>query len=213
MVNLSQKADFWSGAATIRAYGKHLEFQREALDYITQCTRIYAATKDNNQWIAISSQSIAAVIQATIGLYIVLGTSTLSGGTAGLALLYATATGHKVLWAFRHFAFVISKMPSAQRVISMSQLRSEHFQAGRQLKISRGNIHFSNVTASYDTRNLSPAIQSITFDVKPGVCLSSLAVELTPTYSVGRSGSPSVVGRVSRSFDRWTKRFTLSNLT
>lgn len=158
-----------SGVSTIRAYGVSDRFVRDNLEKVDNNNRPYFYLWVANRWLSFRVDLTGAFVSFFAAAMIILSSSRLDAGSAGLSLSYALTFNEYVLWMVRLYSVVEMNMNSVERLLEYMDLDKEapaiipdsRPPAGWP---SRGEIEVNDLSLRY-APDLPLVIRNVSFSV------------------------------------------------
>mmetsp|Transcript_71297 Transcript_71297/g.200904 ORF Transcript_71297/g.200904 Transcript_71297/m.200904 type:complete len:401 (-) Transcript_71297:463-1665(-) len=178
-----------SGASVVRAYEHEARFISTMDSRVDDANRSLYYLWFTNQWLRVSMNTVGSVVTASVVAAVLWQAGSLSDGSAGLTLSYATQFTQAVMWMFRIQTQLEVSMNDVERVNEFSNLEKEA-EGGKPPAPSwpaNGEIEFRGLQMKYPSAS-SPVFSNLSFTVPPrkrvgvvgrtGAGKSSLAVAL-----------------------------------
>ncbi|KAL3856343.1 hypothetical protein ACJMK2_011112 [Sinanodonta woodiana] len=169
----SQFSETLNGLVTIRAYRAQTRFQNETLARIDSNVAPFLFNQTANRWLGIRLDYMGAVLVGIASIASLM--SGVKGNTnpafIGLCIAYALMVSNYLNWIVRNIAELEMLMNSTERVDEYTKLQREPQSSSNDNPDkdwpSQGEIHFKNVSLTYDT-DLESVVMGVSFTIQPG---------------------------------------------
>lgn len=158
-----------SGVSTIRAYGVGNRFISDNLNKVDNNNRPFFFLWVANRWLSFRIDFAGALVSFSAAAMIILSSSSIDAGSAGLSLSYALTFNNFVLWIVRLYAVLEMNMNSVERLLEYADLEKESDEIipdSRPPKNwpSRGEIEVNDLSLRY-APELPLVIRNVSFNV------------------------------------------------
>ncbi|KAF8977715.1 hypothetical protein BGZ46_007163 [Entomortierella lignicola] len=158
-----------AGVATIRAFNMQHRFMSDLLTKIDDSNRPAYNLWNANRWLSVRSDSIAAIIALSSGIFILINPIGIDAGTAGLALTYALEFVASVNFMVRMYTEIEMDLSSIERIMEYTTMPLEPpaiIEAHRPPAAwpTGGNIEIKDLEVKYAS-DLETVIHGVSFTV------------------------------------------------
>lgn len=164
------------GLTTIRSFSKQEMFMEEVFRRVDDSNRTHLFLWISNRWLNIRMCIVGSVVVAIVGGAIWYGGG-ISGGSAGLVLLYSLSFTDHLTWVARTHADFQMNLNSVERIKEYSEIPQEHY-CSEDMTLDRailgrlkdwpsaGRVEFKDIYLSYLQE---PAVlKGVSFVLEPG---------------------------------------------
>lgn len=158
-----------SGVSTIRAYGVGNRFISDNLNKVDNNNRPFFYLWVANRWLSFRVDLAGALVSFAAAAMIILDSSRIDAGLAGLSLSYALTFNEYVLWIVRLYAVMEMNMNSVERLLEYMNLDKEAAAVIPDSRPpsdwpSRGEIEVNDLSLRY-APELPLVIKNVSFKV------------------------------------------------
>ncbi len=161
------------GLVVIRSFGKTNVFREQFFDRLEHSQRMFFGHYMLNRWFSSRIPLLGGLVASgtAIGIVFYSRAGLLSGGVAGLVMIYALSLWESLNWAVRIFAEMESRMTSVERLKYYAAIPPER-DVGNPPGLdpnwpSKGELVFDHVVARY-AEHLPPVLKGVSFRIPAG---------------------------------------------
>lgn len=169
-------SETYLGLSTIRSFAKQEKFMYELFRRVDDSNRTHLFLWVSNRWLNIRMSIMGSVVVAIVGGGIWFGRG-LSGGSAGLVLLYSLSFTDLLTWVSRTHAEFQMNLNAVERIKEYSEIAQERYHPGTISKDgvapevlnewpSSGRIEFRDIHLAYFSGQV--VLKGVSFIAEPG---------------------------------------------
>jgi ABC-type multidrug transport system fused ATPase/permease subunit len=160
-----------NGVSTIRAFGAQNRFVNVNMEKIDDNNRPFLWMWATNRWLHCRVDLLGSFVGFCTGFVIILASSWIDPGMAGLSLSYALTFTHNVLWVVRMYAVNEMNLNAVERVQEYLEVEEEpaaiiEGNRPRPTWPETGSIEVENLVMQYAPEN-PPVLRDLSFQVRP----------------------------------------------
>ncbi|CRG87885.1 hypothetical protein PISL3812_04906 [Talaromyces islandicus] len=163
-----------AGCVSLRAYAHATASftlqNRELVDAINQSFLLQWATQ---AWLTFRIDVLSSLVSFFTGVFVLLNSSRIERGSAGLVLTFAVSFTENVMWFVQVYSIVQRNLNSVERILEYVSLEQEEEKKDRRIYDlpgpwpTEGRVSFHSFSARY-AHGLDLVLDGVSFEVPPG---------------------------------------------
>ncbi|OKL58744.1 hypothetical protein UA08_06298 [Talaromyces atroroseus] len=169
-----QFAESLAGCVSLRAYAQTGSFTLQNHALVDQINQSYLLQWATQAWLTFRIDVLSSLVSFFTGAFVLLNSSSIDPGSAGLVLTFAATFTENVMWFVQVYSIVQRNLNSVERIIEYIDVEQEESGASPKLMYdfprnwpTDGRVRFDGYSTRY-APELDMVLNNVTFEVCPG---------------------------------------------